>query len=311
MADPSNSQASASARLVFLLSSSVCFFASGLTAATMIAINHGFGAGDMWSFLFWSLPFAALIGVLNLFLTRLYCRLLFLIRYPVAILLGAIAGALWTYLVALFLGAWFGAFSFPVLPCWIGGASGAMVMAAGTCMGMKKNTVVVELLLVITIIVIAATGSEPLFAWLSPDQRLEVVFVQWTPGSEHLSVKGIPSIAESPATTLTSEEVARLEAMGLTGKLTITASSFQGAGKHGRVVIVMHRQVESAVELAQPDATDVIYIQDGNEWKMYPPDAPTLKRAILLEPFKHDPRSTSYMVELADGAAQGGTAFHW
>lgn len=311
MADTLGSEPSSSSHLVFPVAASVCFLASGLTAATMIAINHGFGAGDMWSFLVWSLPFAALIGVSNLFLTRLYCRLLLPIRYPVAILLGAIAGALWTYLVALFLGAWFGAFSFPVLSCWIGGGAGAMVIAAGTCMGVKKKTAVVELLLVTAIIVIAAMGTEPLFAWLSPDQRLEVVFVQWTPSSEHLSVKGIPSMAESPATTLTSKEVAQLEAMGLTGKLTITASSFQGTGKQSRAVIVMHRQVESAVELAQPDATEVIYVQNGNEWKMYPPDAPTLKRAILLEPFKHDPRSTSYMVELADGAAQGGTAFRW
>lgn len=311
MADTSNNQSISSRRLVFLLSASVCFFTSGLTAATMIAINHGFGAGDLWPFLFWSLPLAASIGVSSLFLTRLYCRLLLPFRYPVAILLGAIAGALWTYLVALFLGAWFGAFSFPVLSCWIGGAAGAMVIAAGTCMGVKKRTVVVDVLLVTTIIVIAATGTVPLFAWLSPDQSLQVVFVQWTPSSEHLSVKGIPPIGESPATTLTSEEVAQLEAMGLTGKLTITASSVHGTGKHSRAVIVMHRRVGSAVELAQPDATEVIYIQNGNEWKMYPPDSPTLRRSILLEPFKHDPRSTGYMVELADGAAQGGTAFSW
>ena len=137
------------------------------------------------------------------------------------------------------------------------------------------------------------------------DQHLEVVFVRWRQGPEPLSVEG------SRATQLTAEERAQLDAAGLTGRLTVGGGGTFGRGRHSRAVIVMHSQVDSPVDLLQPDATKVIYIQDGKGWRMHPPDAPTLERTIRLQVATHTTAHTLYAVELVNGARSGGTAFVW
>ena len=51
-------------------------------------------------------------------------------RICVAIVAGAIAGFCWTLLNYWFLGPWFGAWSFPVVDCWIaGGVIGFITVA--------------------------------------------------------------------------------------------------------------------------------------------------------------------------------------
>lgn len=216
-----------------------------------------------------------------------------------------ISGVLWTYLVALALGPWVGAFSFPVLSCWVAGGASGIIAAAGTCTKLKRGYVLAELLLVTAIITAATIGTEPLFILLSRDQRLELVFVLWKPSSDPLSVEKQYGLG------ITSEELTQLKLIGVTGQLTVMGPGTFGRGKHTRAVILMQHESESPVELAQPDGSEVIYLQYDNEWKMYPPNAPTLRRTIRLEPDKRNPGATLYMVELADGSAQGGTAFTW
>jgi hypothetical protein len=70
----------------------------------------------------------------------------------------------------------------------------------------------------------------------------------------------------------------------------------------------MQRPVTDVVELKEPDATSVVYVQGDHGWRMFPADAPTLKRTIRLEPVPYDPNwpgaypQTSVMVELSTGA---------
>jgi hypothetical protein len=107
-------------------------------------------------------------------------------------------------------------------------------------------------------------------------------------------------------------DVQQIEAAGLTGELSIyTANNRYGSGKKSHVSIVMQRPVTDVVELKEPDASSVVYVQGDHGWRMFPADAPTLKRTIRLEPLPYDSSrpgtypQTSVMVELSMGARQG------
>jgi hypothetical protein len=67
----------------------------------------------------------------------------------------------------------------------------------------------------------------------------------------------------------------------------------------------MQAPVEEPVELKEPDGTTVVYVQHGKDWLSYPPDTPTLKRTIRIEPDTDKPNQSSVGVELATGARQG------
>lgn len=292
-----------------LRSALVCLIASGLVATLMIILNNGFGVGDMWSFLFWSMPFAAGVAVLARLLRRLCCRLSPLVRYLVAALSGALSGLVWTFFVALLLGPWFSAFSFPLFSCWMAGGASGMVLASSVDENGVKRRVLFELAFVALICVSAVIGTAPFLAHLSTDQNLHVIFVQWKSGAEPLSVKDLDALGVR--IELTEKELAQLKAIGITGHLTVVGGSEHGNGKLSRAVIIMQHQITDAVELLQPDRAEVIYVQDGNAWKMYPPDAPTLRRVIRLEVSPLSPRNTQCLVELSYGARQGGLAFSW
>lgn len=137
------------------------------------------------------------------------------------------------------------------------------------------------------------------------DQHLEVVFVKWKPGPEPLSVEG------SWENWLTADERAQLHAAGLTGRLIVVGGGTFGRGRQSKAVIVMHQQLDSPVDLLQPDGSMVIYVQDGQNWRMLPSDAPTLERTIHLEVSTHTTTHSLYGVELVNGARSGGTAFEW
>jgi hypothetical protein len=67
----------------------------------------------------------------------------------------------------------------------------------------------------------------------------------------------------------------------------------------------MQGPVRGPIELKEPNASNVVYIQYGEEWKMFPPNTRTLRRKILIEPERDDPKQSTVRVELADGASQG------
>lgn len=139
-----------------------------------------------------------------------------------------------------------------------------------------------------------------------PDPTMDVLFVQWKPGPEPLKVTSC-----WPEDGLTNEELDQLKATGLRGRLTIVTHSPPATDKRNRAVVVMHRQLDSAVELFQPDRTTVIYVQEGSDWRKIPFGARTARQMISLEIATHTPAHTWYYVTLMNGAREGGTAFRW
>jgi hypothetical protein len=293
-------------RKPLLTTAVICFSTSALVASGEATFNKDFGANDILPFLIWTLPFAGVIALTKGKLGDASRRLPILLRYAVAVAIGIATGVLWTYIVAFFLGAWFGAFSFPVLSCWIAGGVCGMIVG-GSNYKNGKQSVTLEWVITAVLCLGAITIPRYLVDFLSKNQKLEVVAVKLKSGSESLAVREV----FDPA--LSNEDVARLKSLGLSGQVAFAGGSgFVGRGKPARTLIIMQRQLKGTVELPQPDGVEVIYIQGEDGWKMYPSDAPTLPRTIRLWADERDPaRATLYSIERADGSRQNGTLFTW
>ena len=107
-------------------------------AAFTVAKNHGFGRGDLASYAFWNLLFAIyLYAAATVLQPRLQVRRVG-VRVFAWTLVGAVAGFLWTWIVAAVLGPWIGAFSFPVLYIWTTAAA-----LAGAAIGWRTTADVI------------------------------------------------------------------------------------------------------------------------------------------------------------------------
>ena len=290
------------------LAALICFVVSNLVAVSTVAFNQGFGADDLWAFLFWSLPFVGAIAGIAPFSMKLYCRLNAFIRIIIATFAGVVSGFAWTFVVASFLGAWFGAFSFPVLSCWVVGGASGMIAATFACSRVTKGQIVIEAVFIAAICLSAVVGTKPFFIWLSHEQRLYVLNLKLTPVPTSELV-----IDERTRKTydLTADDINQLRSLGLRGNLEGYSGGYYGQGAFSRAIIVMQHQLKSPIELPQPNGVNVIYVQDGDEWRMYPANAPTLKRTIRLEVPDNDKDVTHYWVEHANRARSGGQAFYW
>ncbi len=278
----------------------VCLIASGVVAGLLIVLNRGFGIGDLWAFMFWSILFAVLVGLVSTALARFPKGQRTWVRYVIAGVSGAVLGWGWTLLVALFLGPWFAAFSFPVLACWVAGGSSGMVAGIKKTTKPNKSITLIQAT-IISAICLSSLGIEPLLVAFSKGQSVEVIGLKWEPGPEPLSVQD----------GVSDRDLSQLKSIGLSGRLREYGSGTFGRGKPSRVLILMQHQLDKPVDLPEPDGVEVIYIQEEHSWKMYPADAPILSRVIRLWPDESNPQATRYWVELADGARQGGTILTW
>jgi hypothetical protein len=92
-------------------------------ALVYVFFNRGFGVGDIWAYLYWTIPFACFV----LFCAAMVAR--FVIEWSrktmifVSILLSVFLAIGWQVVVYLALGAWLHAFSFPLTPWWAFGAA--------------------------------------------------------------------------------------------------------------------------------------------------------------------------------------------
>jgi hypothetical protein len=138
------------------------------------------------------------------------------------------------------------------------------------------------------------------------DQRITVQVVRWKPSQETLSIS---DVLQGTNAALTTSDIERFRALKLSGTIENAGRLICGAGRaESHALIVLDHPVPSLVELPEPDAVTVVYIQRQEGWEKYPATAPTLKRTISLQPFQnrgHEPMQTEVSVELAAGARQG------
>ena len=116
--------------IVLPLGSVGCFIGSNFVARLLVDLNDGFGAGDLRGFAIFSTVFALVFLLPAALFAILFGDWRLANRLWLAVLLGAIGGFGWTLLNLWYLGPWFGAWSFPVLYCWMaGGVFGLFAVA--------------------------------------------------------------------------------------------------------------------------------------------------------------------------------------
>lgn len=289
----------------FFKSTYTCFLVSGVLAALAVLFNDGRGATDLIPFLVWTFAFGVTVGFIKESVRDRLLRFPTAARYVVALAAGVLLGTTWTYILYAYYGHWAGAFSFPILPCWVAaGASGMLINLS------PHNTVRQFRFLELTCIAILSLSilalGKPLSTFMTGDQSVEVVSLKWLPGPQPLTLRDsdVERLGGRPGL---------LQDTGISGALTFSASSGEvGRGKPARAVIIMYRQLNEPVSLPQPDGTEIIYVQREDGWSKYPADAPVSDRKINLWADPGDSnRTTRYSVERADGSHQGGTLFIW
>lgn len=130
--------------------------------------------------------------------------------------------------------------------------------------------------------------------------------LRWIPITSPLVIEQPKQIPGFPDMTLSPADIQQIKDTGISGTVSVySANGKYGRGKHSRAILIMQEPVRGPVTLKEPDATSVIYIQDGPRWRKFPANAPTLNRAIRIAPQWDDPRQSSVMVELSTGAMQG------
>jgi len=112
------------------------------------------------------------------------------------------------------------------------------------------------------------------------DPQVDVTIVRVAPGDQ--SVRGTQG--------LRSEEISLLESLGIQGIVQIgtQSTSVVDGQKSLRMLIVARGPIRSQAELRKPKDRDIVYIQDGDTWRMYPPKSRTITEAVSLRPAPDD-----------------------
>jgi hypothetical protein len=191
---------------------------------------------------------------------------------------------------------------------------GSLILVASAAISSSKRIIASRLALIGTAAVWSfyMPALVALAASRLTNQELGLAVLLWTPSSSPLVVQQQRQTANVPSSWLSAEYIEQIKAAGVGGELFVyTANDRYGSGKKSHVTIIMQKPVDGVIKLKEPDAASVVYIQGDHEWRMFPPDAPTLKRTIRLEPIPFDANSprafpqTFIMVELSTGGSQG------
>jgi len=294
--------------VVFAGASIACFLVSSAFALFLFARQGWFGAGDLRAFFFYSFVLALLLGVLSAGLTPVLWKRSLGVAYVGSGLLGIGAGFGFTVGILLLFGQAFGAWSIPVLQCWLaGGVAGGIVAALSSerHQGQRALMGIGSLLVALALLWL---GYSPLLSAVRHDQHLTVTFGRLVSTSSTM-------VVEDPRGLTSNDEKELLRQADFSGKVVIEGASASNTTQSplARVLVVADGPIQSRVRLRQPDGTTVAYIQTAEGFRMIPANARTLDRGIELWPSEGNPKITMFSVEMAGGGGRssGGTAFVW
>ena len=246
------------------------FLLSFVVGVIGVALNEWFGSGDLSPYAFYCIPFAAFLWGASSLFYRIACIWPSWLAIPTAFVLGAVAGFVGTYSVAIFLGPWFGAMSVPMLKSWCVSAS----IFVPTLYIIRKNGLCKLSLVGVTVCsglgVALFFGISPLWSLSTGNQHLMTVFFRGVTGT--------------------------IECFRSGGSIS---TDWPRAG----VFVIFTAGLSETVRLPQPKHTTVLYVQHEQEFVRIPADAPTFERAIE---FYRDDRGWSFWVEQSSGAKSGG-----
>jgi hypothetical protein len=152
-----------------------------------------------------------------------------------------------------------------------------------------------------TVIACGAIVVHPLLP-KEKEQSLEVLYVRLIPGPEDLTTEAKPG-------GLTPDELKLLKSLGLAGTIRFGMGQIHGnTPTEARAVIVFTGELHSRAELREPLRTRVLYVQQGDGWTMYPPNARTIRNEIKFWPSSED---VTKIEAQSDPAVGSPTVFSW
>jgi hypothetical protein len=138
------------------------------------------------------------------------------------------------------------------------------------------------------------------------DQRLTVRVLIWRPLTASTALVNPKSLSN-----LSQFEARALKDLGINGALMFKGTATFGSGKPSSVLIIIRHPVQKPIELKEPDSCQIVYVQHDGSWAMYPPNAHTLSRTILIQPVWKHPEQNQIMTELSTGARMGFGISDW
>jgi hypothetical protein len=149
-----------------------------------------------------------------------------------------------------------------------------------------------------------------------PEEEKQSIFhvhLQLLPGSDRLEIEENDLISWRDF-KLTETDWISLEALGMQEKLKVNGGGSLGEEPFkSRTLIVVQRPIKEPIDLPQPHNCEVIYYQDGDEWRRFPADAPILKKRFRLIPDPAHQALYHFWAEAYFGSDEGagGGAFNW
>ena len=223
-------------------------------------------------------------------------------RVITAVLVGAILGLLYTFLLFKFVALGFLAIVVQAISCWVaGGISGMLAVAV-----VKRSRMVSA---IVGVCLLAIFVPTPLFNAVTRNQQLTVAFVTRSLENEATASPRTLFFDNAAEVHAVSKQVLEhVHALRLTGNFRVAHLSRQGEGKQSLAIIVVQGPVEQRALLAEPDGSTVIYVQESGGWAKHPADAPTLRRSIeVWPPMNRSEELAFFSVPKASGISLLGT----
>jgi hypothetical protein len=247
---------------------------SGLViSATILLISYALGLwlgsniDNLWLLLKLMVPLALLLGVVAAAWPEPNERRALTSPLALGILGVALACAFW-YFVGRTWASWtlFG-LALQAFACCIATAVSALLLT----LGRRNRSTLLSAMLVFALAVVVPA---PVYNFFSHNQALTVAFVVpegLTGASAQPEQSGFHSQSEMEKTA--SQVLRSLQAAGIQGNYRTVYLSKRGEGKQSLAIIVVNASATGLTQLPEPDAAEVIYVQQQNGWAKIPAQA--------------------------------------
>ena len=208
----------------------------------------------------------------------------------IAVLVGAVLGLIYTFLVAIYGLAVLPAFIVVMASSWVPGGISAMLVADRT----KRLSVLIG---VTVICVVAVVFPEPAFNLLTHNQQLTVALItSCDTSTAQLEARpetvGFDSNDEVQAAK--TEVLEHVRNLGHTETIRVLSIIRAGKGRKSLAIIIVRAPITKDVALPVPDGSTVLYTQGPSTWEKNPANSAVLRRAIMMGPR----RSTNSSVDV-------------
>jgi hypothetical protein len=253
-----------------------------------IGFRLGRNMDNLWHLLKLTVPLVLLLGCVAAVWPEPNAKRKRFSSSLVLMTVGVALGCVYWYLVQRTVGLGFLSLAIQALACWVA------VAVAGLLLALNRWSF--EMLASATVVcALAIALPAPAFNFLAHNQILTVaIVVPEDLASVTMQQEEVGFDSQSEAGRSASQVLETIHAAGLQGNYRILHLSRQGEGKQGLAIVILNAPINGRTLLAEPDRSEVIYIQRPEGWTKVPTRAPTLHRNIEIWGASDDRDSLAY-----------------